>query len=120
MPIIYMGLRRRSAGAMIGIAWLVSVCICSPVFIQQFIDNSAINFKYCLTADLNQIVNGLEIANIIINFHFPLLIIVVCYSVIFIKIKQKIDQKCAAKMEQLEMMTCSTRLIAQVTIFSCI
>ena len=116
MPIMYMGLRRRSAGAMIGIAWSVSVCICSPVFIQQFIDQSAINFKYCLT--LNEIVNGLEIAMIILNFHFPLLIIVVCYSIIFVKIKQKIDQKLAAKMEQLEMMTCSTRLITQVIIFS--
>ena len=115
-----MGLRRRSAGAMIGIAWSVSICICSPVFIQQFIDHSAINFKYCLTSNLNDIVNGLEIANIILNFHFPLLIIVVCYSIIFVKIKQKIDQKFAAKMEQLELMTCSTRLIPQVTIFNCI
>ena len=113
-----MGLRRRSAGAMIGIAWSVSVCICSPVFIQQFIDHSAINFKYCYTSNLNEIVNGLEIAMIILNFHFPLLIIVVCYSIIFVKIKQKIDQKLAAKMEQLEMMTCSTRLINQVIIFS--
>ena len=117
MPIIYMGLRRRSAGAMIGLAWFVSTFICSPVFIQQFIDNSGIRFDYCMTSNLDDIVPGLEIANTILNYHFPLLIIVVCYSFIFVKIKQKIDQKIAAKMEQLEMMTCSTRLINQVRFY---
>ena len=111
-----MSLKRRSAGFMIFTAWSISVLICSPPFIQQYLDQSAIHFTYCMTKDLSEIMPGLELANIIVNFYFPLLIIVVCYSIVFIKIKQKVDRKVAAKMEQLEMMTYSTRMINQVAL----
>ena len=134
-PILYMSLRRRSAGVMIFIAWLVATIMISPVFIQEFIHQSnelffknrneyfenstvepGINFKMCFTADLDEILPGLNISNIIVNFFSPIAVIGICYSFVFVKIKQKIDRKVAAKMEQLEMMTCSTRLMNQQVI----
>ena len=99
---------------MIFIAWAVSVVICLPGFIKHFFYQSAINFKYCQMENPDSILPGLTAATIILAFYLPLLIIVVCYSVVFVKIKQKIDRKVAAKMEQLEMLSYSARPTHQV------
>ena len=64
--------------------------------------------------DPDKIMPGLNLASVIVYFYFPLLIIVVCYVWIFVKIKQKVDQKVAARLEQLEMITCSAQLTNQV------
>ena len=109
-----MNLTRRSAAGMIFVAWGVSVAICLPGFVQEFIDQSAINFTVCQMNYPDMIMQGLTAATIILAFYFPLLIIVICYSVVFIKIKQKIDRKVAAKMEQLEMLSYSVRPTHQV------
>ena len=114
MPIKYMALRRRSAVLMIFVAWFVGVFLISPVFVQQIIDQSAIHFTYCSMEDPDKIMPGLNLASVIVYFYFPLLIIVVCYVWIFVKIKQKVDQKVAARLEQLEMITCSAQLTNQV------
>ena len=114
VPIKYMALRRRSAVLMIFIAWFVGVFLISPVFVQQIIDQSAIHFTYCSMEDPDKIMPGLNLASVIVYFYFPLLIIVVCYVWIFVKIKQKVDQKVAARLEQLEMITCSAQLTNQV------
>ena len=118
-----MSLRRRSAGVMIFVAWFIGTLTCSPAFIQEFIHRShtpmngssapshGINFDLCRTENLDAIIPGLEILNTIVNFWFPIIVIGICYSFVFVKIKQKIDRKIEAKMEQLEMMTCSTRLM---------
>ena len=123
-----MSLRRRSAGVMIFVAWFIGVLTISPVFIQEFVYRShlptnessaplhGINFEECRTENLDTIIPGLNILNTIINFWIPIIVIGICYSFVFIKIKQKIDKKIEAKMEQLEMMTCSTRMINQVVI----
>ena len=128
-----MSLQRRSAGVMIFVAWLVGTIMVSPVFIQEFIHQSdelffnnrmeyfenstiqpGIDYEFCFTADLDKILPGLNISNVIVNFLFPVIVIGICYSFVFVKIKQKIDRKVEAKMEQLEMITCSTRLMNQV------
>ena len=118
MPIKYMALRRRSAVLMIFVAWFVGVFMISPSFVQQTIHQSAIDLKYCQVRDLDMIMPGLTIASIVVYFYFPLLIIVVCYVWIFVKIKQKVDQKVAARLEQLEMITCSAQLTNQVIIIT--
>ena len=122
-----MGLKRKSAGIMIFVAWLVGTLTCSPVFIQEFIYRShksrdpnstilhGINFEECRGENLDVLIPGLNILNTIVNFWIPIIVIGICYSFVFVKIKHKIDTKVAAKMEQLEMMTCTTRLANQVT-----
>ena len=114
MPIKYMALRRRSAVLMIFVAWFVGVFMISPSFVQQIIDQTAIDLYYCQVKDQDMIMPGLTLVSIIVYFYFPLLIIVVCYVWIFVKIKQKVDQKVAARLEQLELITCSAQLTNQV------
>ena len=99
-----MNLTKTSGCVVIAVAWILSIGICLPVFVRPSI---GIDYSYCKTNDLDAIVPGLTGSTIVLAFYLPLFIIIVCYSVVFVRVKQKIDQKVAAKMEQLEILSYS-------------
>ena len=117
-PITYMNLTRKSAGVIIFIAWAISALICLPQFVYP---GKSISFSVCQTIapefwiDHPTVVKGLTAATILFAFYLPLLIVVACYMVVFVKIKQKIDKKVAQKMEQLELLSFTSRPSNQVT-----
>ena len=90
-PIDYMNLTRISALCLIGFVWLISFCICIPGLLS-------VRYDICKTEGSN----ALSVFHIQVAFYLPFIIVVMCYLIVFVRLKQKIDKKVIAKMEHLE------------------